>query len=227
MPSLHRPASSRPCPYAVDLLKGEGLPIRSRPGGIAFASLIIVLPLLTAFGMVSFYLDGDVIIAIQRQQLSRLDAAIEALAGAVQKKEALEKEKAETTRVLADVQTTLGRHHQWSGTLAALAARLSDNLVLTKLEARQEMTRTRVPAKDDPAKKVEVSVPVRTLRICVCGKEKESSAEAVRQFQESLRSSPALGPMVDTITVSQDAATLEGRAAVLYELSCVFKPTVQ
>lgn len=210
--------------YTIDLLKGEGVPIRSRPGGIAFACLIVVLPFLAVLGTTSFCMDNDVVIAIQQQQVSRLTTAVGALSGAVQKREALEREKTEATRMLADVKTALGGHHQWSPILTSLAESLSDTLVLTRLEARQDTIRATVPAKDGPARKVEVSLPVRVLRICVYGKDKEASAEAVRRLQESLRSSVALGPLLDTITVSQAATTMDGHEAALYELNCVFKP---
>jgi hypothetical protein len=213
--------------YAIDLLQGEGLPIRSRPGGIAFACLVVVLPLLAAYGAVSVYVDNDVAIAIQKQQANRLAVAVEALSGAVRKKEALESEKTEATRMLSEVKATLGGRNQWSPTLASLVGSLSDTLILTKLEARRDTVRLKVPAPDDPTRKIETSVPVRTMRICVCGKDKESSAEAVRRVQENLRSAPAIGPMLDTVTVSQDTTTLDGQEAVLYELNCVFKPVVQ
>jgi hypothetical protein len=213
--------------YTIDLLKGEGVPIRSRPGGIAFACLIVVVPFLAAVGGLSVYLDGDVVIAIQKQQMKRLTTAVEALSGAVRKREALENEKAEATRTLSEVRTALGGHTQWSPVLAFLIESLSDTLVLTRLEARQDTIRAKVPAKDDPARTIDTSLPVRTLRICVCGKDKDSSAEAVRHLQESLRTSAALGPRLDNITVSRDVTTLDGQPAALYELNCLFKPVVE
>ncbi len=228
MMANRKPQSAVPhVPYEIDLLKGEGLPIRSRPGGVAFACIVIVVPLLAALGAVNFYKDCRVVIAIQKQQAHRYDAAAEALSDAVQRRAALEKEKAEATGVLSDVKAALSRRYQWSPALAAIVDNLSDTLVLTKLEARQETTRCKVPVKEDPSKKIDVTVPVRALRIGVCGQEKGGSAEAVRKLQESLRSSAALGPLLDTITVSQDTTTLEGQEAVHYELYCVFKPLVQ
>jgi hypothetical protein len=220
-------ASSLRRPYTIDLLQGEGLPIRSRPGGIAFACLVVVLPLLAAFGAVNVYQDSDIVITIQKQQANRLATAIEALSSAVRKREALEGEKTEATRVLSDVKAALGGRSQWSPMLASLVGSLSDTLILTKLETRRDTVRIKVPAPDDPTRKVETSVPVRAMKICVCGKDKESSAEAVRRVQENLRSAPAIGPLLDTVTVSQDATTLDGQEAVLYELNCVFKPVVQ
>jgi hypothetical protein len=210
--------------YAIDLLKGEGVPIRSRPGGVAFACLLVVVPFLAAFGMASYYVDNNVVLAIQQQQVSRLDAALEALAGAVQKRDALEKEKMDANHMLADVKTALGEHRQWSPVLACLIESLSDTLVLTRLEVRPDTIRAKVPAKDDPTRKIDGVLPVRVLQICVGGKDRESSSEAVRRLQESLRSAPALGPLLDTITPSQSTTTLDGHEATLYELNCVFKP---
>jgi Tfp pilus assembly protein PilN len=214
-------------PYTIDLLQGEGLPIRSRPGGIVFACLIIVLPLLAAFGAANVYVDSDVVITIQKQQAGRLATAIQALSSAVRKRETLESQKTEATHVLSDVKASLDGHNQWSPILASLVESLSDTLILTRLEARRDTVRIKVPAPDDPTRKIETSIPVRALKICVCGKDKESSAEAVRRVQDNLRSAPALGPLLDTVTVSQDATTLDGQEAVLYEFNCVFKPAAQ
>jgi hypothetical protein len=226
-PGLRSGASAVSSPYTIDLLKGEGLPIRTRPGGIAFVCLVVVVPFLAAFGAVRLYMDCDVVIATQKQQANQLAMVVETLSSAVHKRDALEREKAEAVGVLSDVKAALGGHSQWSPTLASLIESLSDTLILTKLEARRDTVRIKVPAKDDPTKKVDASVPVRALKICVCGKDKESSSEAVRRVQENLRSAPAIGPMLDTITVSQDATTLDGHEAVLYELNCVFKPVIQ
>ncbi len=213
--------------YTIDLLKGEGVPIRSRPGGIAFVCLLLVVPLLAGVTGMSIYLDNQVVIAIQSQQVSKLTQATDTLSAAVQKKQTLEEEKTQTVSTLSDVKAALAGHTPWSPVLACLTESLADTLVLTKLEARLNTVRQKVPAKDDPSTKVEVSLPVRELRICVCGRDPESSSEAVRKLQETLRSAAALGPRLDTITVSQNATTLDRQEAVQYELNCMFKPVVQ
>ncbi len=212
--------------YTIDLLKGEGVPIRSRPGGIAFACLLVVVPFLVGVGGLSVYLDGQVVIAIQSQQMSRLTTATDTLSAAVQKKEMREQEKTQAASTLSDVKAALAGHTQWSPILACLTENLSDTLVLTKLEARRNTVRQKVPAKDDPTRKVDGSVPVRELKICVCGRDQERSSEAVRKLQETLRSAAALAPRLDTITVAQNTTTLDRQEAVLYELHCVFKPVV-
>ena len=74
MAIVTRPSSTVNPMYTIDLLKGEGIPIPSRPGGIAMACLIVVLPLLLGLGLASLYMDGQVIVSIEKQQLSKLEA---------------------------------------------------------------------------------------------------------------------------------------------------------
>jgi Tfp pilus assembly protein PilN len=212
--------------YTIDLLKGEGVPIRSRPGGIAFACLLVVVPLLAATAGLNLYLDSRVVLAIQTQQVSRLTLATEALAAAVRKKNKLLEEKAEAAKMLSEVQMVLAGRTQWSPILAWVAENVSDTLVLTRLEARQNTVRVKVPAKNDPGMKIDVSVPMPELRLSVCGKGRENSSEAVRRLQENLRSSTVLGRRLDTITVSQSATTLDGQEAVQYELNCLLQPMI-
>ncbi len=223
MAIIHHQSSGGGPVYTIDLLKGDGLPIQSRPGGIAMACLIVVIPLLLGLGLASFYLDNRVVISIEKDQLSKLQAAAGTLAEALKRKESLEREKAQAIDVLSEVRTALGGYTQWSQTLATLAENLSDTLVLTRLEAGRNTVRRKVPAQDNPALKVEVSVPVRTLKLCVCGHQAGAALEAVQNLQENLRSSPAIGPMLDTITVSQNTAMLDNREAVMYELECVLR----
>jgi len=212
--------------YTVDMLLGEGVPIRSRPGGIALACLIVVVPLLIGLAMTSFYLDGRVILSINKQQLSQIETASTVLAQAMMKTESLQRDRASANAVLTEIKAAVGGYMQWSQSLTALVENLSDSLVLTRLEANRRMVQRRVSVPDDPTRKVEVSVPVRTLTLCVCGRQAGTALEAVRALQESLRFSPVIGPILGTITVSQNRTMLDGEEAVLYELECVLKGEV-
>jgi len=209
--------------YTVDLLMGEGIPIRSRPGGIALACLIVVVPLLIGLGMTSFFLDGQIILSIERKQLSNIEAASSVLTHVLKKKESLEHEKAAANASLLEIKSAVSGYTQWSQTLAALADNLSDPLVLTRLEANQRMVQRKVPAKDDPNRKVDMSIPVRTLKLCVCGQQAGTALDAVQNLQENLRASPVIGPLLDTVAVAQGVTTLDSQAAVMYELECALK----
>jgi hypothetical protein len=209
--------------YAIDLLKGEGIPFRSRPGCIAFASTVVIVPLITAILVVGVHLDRQVTISIQKENLSKVQRVLGTLTDAMDKKRVMEARQASATALLGQIKTVLTRHAQWSGVLATVVENLPEALVLTRLEAKQDLVRRKIPSKDDPKASVEVTVPAPTLAIGVCGYDGNVTYRAVRDLQDRLRASPLLGPRLDAVMVSQESGVLDGADVVSYELSCVFK----
>jgi hypothetical protein len=209
--------------YTVDLLRGEGIPIRSRPSGIAFACLLVTIPLGVGIAMAGAYFDHRVTLSVQSQELTKVQRTVGAMSGALERKRSLEQRKIGAGRCLVDVKTALTGHTQWSPVVAALVESLPDGLVLTKLEARSEFIRVRVPSPSDPNTMIDTSVPARTLAVRVCGRDRDASYLAVRDFQDRLRSSALLGPRLSTITVAQDSTTMDGDHAVNYELTCALQ----
>ncbi len=213
--------------FKIDLLKGEGVPMRSRPGGILFACTVIAVPLIVGIAMVGIGLEHNVALSIQKQQLAKIQGVIGTLSDALEQKHAMEAQKTIYTQLLSDIKTSLKRHTAWSPVLVTLAQAMPQELVLTKLEAQQEFVRRQAPAKNDPGMMIEVMVPIRTLAINVCGQDGNASYKAVRTLQDHLKSTPALGSRLDSVTVSQGSGTLNGQDVVSYELNCVFKPVFE
>lgn len=99
--------------YKVDLLKGEGVPIRSRPGGIAFACLVIVVPMIVGSAIASIYLEQRVATSVQLQQLNRLRTAVTASSEALETKRSLQEQQTLGVQLLGDVKTALTGRTQW------------------------------------------------------------------------------------------------------------------
>lgn len=213
--------------YEIDLLKGDGIPIRSRPGGIVFACLVVAVPLIVGAAMASIYFEHRVASSVQEQQLTRLQRMIGTLSGALETQRVLEEQRHSSTQILNDVRTALTGHTQWSGVLNTVIDCMPSILILTKLEATKDSVRRRVPAQDNPDVMVDVTVPVRTLQIGVCGYDEQTAYRAVRNFQDRLRASSVLGPKIDVVTVSQESQTLDGNPVVSYELKCAFKSSIE
>jgi hypothetical protein len=213
--------------YKVDLLKGEGIPIRSRPGGIAFACMVIAIPLIVGSAIASIYLEHRVAASVQIQQLNRLRKMVGTLSGALEAKRLLQEQKTVGTQLLGNAKTALTGHTQWSPVLATVIDCMPDSLILTKLRARQESVRRRVPAKDNPEISIDIDVPMRTLQIGVFGYGEQAAYRAVRDFQDRLRSSAMLAPRLDTLTISQESQTRDGQEVVSYELNCAFRPVFE
>ena len=210
--------------FTIDLLKGEAVPAKSRPGGIAIVGATFAAPIIIAMVMLSFYLSNIIDISVQKQEVVRYEKKIDKLSDALKVQKSFEKEKNVYSSCLTEVSSSIGRHTQWSPVLRTLVENMPGSVVLTTLEVEQRSVKRKVPHKDDPKKMTNVSIPVRTLCISVCGSPQSNCDEAVRDFGDSLRSSALLGPKLEDIRVSQGFNILENQSVVSYEIDCIFKP---
>ena len=210
--------------FTIDLLKGEAVPAKSRPGGIAIVGATFAAPIIIAMVMFSFYLSNIIDMSVQKQEVVRYEKKIDKLSDALKMQRSFEKEKSVYSSCLTEVSSSIGGHTQWSPVLRTLVENMPGSVVLTALEVKQRSIKMKVPHKDDPKKMTNISVPVRTLCISVCGSPQSNCDEAVRDFGDSLRSSALLGPKLEDIRVSQGFEMLENQNVVSYEIDCVFKP---
>jgi len=210
--------------FTIDLLKGQGIPIKNRPEGVAIAVMAFAVPIIVAIVMFGFYLSNIINLSIKKQEVVKYERKIEELADAIELQKSIEKEKNVISNCLTEVSSFIGRHTQWSPILMTLVENMPDSVVLTKLEVRQRNVKRQVPSKTDPEKMTNISVPARTLHITVCGSPQFNNDRAVRDFGERLRFSSLLEPMLDDIKVSQGFDKLDNQDVVSYEIACVFKP---
>lgn len=210
--------------FTIDLLKGQGIPAKSRPEGIAIAAATLVVPIIIAIVMLGLYLRNKIIISIKKQAIVNYETRIGGLSDAVELQKSFENEKNAIGNCLSEVATSISRHAQWSPVLTTLVKNLPDSVVLTDLEVKQGSVKRKVPKKDDPTKMIDISVPVRTLQINVCGSPQSNCDKAVRGFRERLRSSTLLAPKLENIRVSQRFGTLQNQEVVSYQIECTFKP---
>lgn len=209
--------------FTIDLLKGQGIPMKSSPGGIAIAAVTVTVPMTIAIIMFGFYLNNKTHVSIKEQEIVRCQAEIDKLSDAVELQDSLEKEKIVYRNYLSEVKSSISRYIQWSPVLVTLVENMPDSVMLTELEVKQQSVRKKVPDKDNPQEMVEKNVPVKILQMTVSGSPQQDCDKAVRDFRNHLRSSAFLGPKLENIGVSQESETLEGRDVASYEIECVFK----
>jgi len=210
--------------FTIDLLKGHGIPIKTTPQGVAITAVTTVVPATVAVIMCAMFFNNRVLLSVQNRQIDQCKTRTAALADAVQQKRISESEKTLHSNCLSEVNLLVGKFSQWSPVLATLTDSLPESLVLTALEINETSVKRKVPKKDDPQKIVEITVPVKTLKLTVCGSPDADNNNAVKEFRENLRISGFLSPKLENITVSQETDTLEGKNVVSYDIDCVFKP---
>jgi len=210
--------------FTIDLLKGQCIPAKSRPGSIAIVGATFAVPIIIAIVMFGFYLSNIINISVQKQEIVKYEKRIDKLSDSIEMQKLFEKEKNVISSCLTEVSSSIAKHTQWSPILRTLVENLPDSVVLTSLEVKQRFIKRKVPRKDDPEKMTSISVPVRTLHVSVYGSPQTNHDKAVRDFGARLRSSALLGPKLEDIRVSQGFDTLQNQDVVSYEINCVFKP---
>jgi len=212
--------------FTIDLLNGQAIPLKSKPGSLAIIAVTVAIPVVVAMGMVSFYMQNKIVLSLKKQEINKSQAEIDKLSDAIGLQKALEQKKTTYLGYLSEVQSSIKRHTQWSPVLTTLMENIPDSVVLTSLAVNQSSVKRQAPKKDDPDQMVEIDVPIKILRLIVSGGPQSNCDEAVRDFRDRIRDSAFLGPKLENIGVSQKTETIEGQNVVSYEISCVLKPGV-
>ena len=210
--------------FTIDLLNGQAVPLKSKPGSLAIIVISAAIPVMVVMGMLSFYHRNTIAASAREQEITQCQAEIDRLSGAVELQKALEKKKIAYGSCLSEVNSSLKRHTQWSPVLTTLMDNIPETVVLISLAVEHDTVKKKVPKEDNPKKMVEVDVLVRILRLSVSGGQQNNCDEAVRDFRDRILASPELGPKLEKIEVSQKSETLDGQDVVSYEIRCVLKP---
>jgi hypothetical protein len=211
--------------FTIDLLKGQGLPVRTKPQGVALFVATFAVPALIAILMVGYYFHNAIIISVHKQNITNFETRLQRLTDALELKESFEKERATINTYLSDVAVAIRRHAQWSPVLVALVENLPDSIILNSLEVKRSTAKGKVAVAGAPGKKVDSNVSVRTLKMRVSGNPNYNCDIDVKAFRERLLASKVLGPRLeDVVIAAQGYNTMDGEDVVAYDIDCVFKP---
>jgi len=210
--------------YEIDLLKGQGIPIRFRPESAAAFAVAVIVPAIMAVALVGLYLHNSVLIASGKKGIESYEKQTLRLANAAGVQKASRAEHTYLTACLAEVNQAVNAHTQWSGVLRTIAESLPESVQLTELRVEQRSIRKKVAKPNDPKKTVTITLPARTLHLTVNGREGCDSDKAVNTFREQLWLSDAIGSRLENVQVAKQVRDTDGKPATTYEISCVFKP---
>jgi len=212
--------------YSIDLLKGKGIPARSKPEGIVVIAVTTLVPVIFALVMVGFYLNNKITINLRKHEVAGFERKIDNLSEAMSIYRSYSQKKGRIQQCLTEASGAIGRRSQWSGILVAIAENMPESLVLKRLSLKQSTTRVKVPDKNNPDTKVEITVPFRTLSMLLDSPADRQTDKAVKEFREKLRSSSVLSSQVEDIAVSQEVGFVGNKEMITYDLKCIFRPQI-
>ncbi|KPK77770.1 MAG: hypothetical protein AMJ79_02190 [Phycisphaerae bacterium SM23_30] len=209
---------------AIDLLKGAGTPIKSRPGVVALMMAPFVIPVLIGILLAGWYLSDKVTLQTHVKKLTRYDQRPKELLDAQQLLKNAASQRDVLNNCLTEIHDTIGNHMQWSPVLMTLAQNLPPSVTFNGLAAVREKIRQKAPQKDDPEKTVYLTKYKYTLRITVDTDTTVEGAAAVQDFIQRLRLSQTLAPKIEDIRIaSYQSVHAETGDFVRYEIDCILK----
>lgn len=208
----------------IDLLKGQGLPVRSNPTAIAVITLLFMVPTICGLAMATQYLHNRSEIVIQEKALQKLDEKAAAVNELHEFQQANDTLSHKTNACIMEVADIMPRYNQWSPLLAAIAEHLPQDFVLNELEVVKKMKSVEVPRKGEPGQKSTISIPTRTLRICVYHNDTQLNDAEVQEFIEKLQSDQSLWSQVQEFRlVGHQLETVDEQEMTRYDIDAILK----
>ncbi len=205
--------------FRIDLLQGQGLPKRSRPGTIALAAVPFAVPLLATGLLAGQWFSHAALmkteLAIHRQNLQHIAEHAEDL----QRYEAVQQNILAARHRIKTVQDTLRLEMPLSPLLAELVQNLPPEVFFTELDIAYQPVRRKIT---DP-KNNQVSyiqVIQRTLRLTLAAPNRPESDQAVNGYIQKLRSAPCLSSVAQEIQIQSRQEATDSQNLLLYEIRC-------
>ena len=155
--------------FKIDLLKGQGIPVKSTPAGLAIAAAISTVPVIVLIVVVGCFMVNSVNIANAEKGITRFTNMKEELSEKVSSLNTIEQEKKKISSSLDEVSSSFYRHTQWTNILMTVSENMPDSMVLSEFQVKQKPLSKQVPKNNNPEEQVFITIPVRTLRMRVSG----------------------------------------------------------
>ena len=143
---------------------------------------------------------------------------------AVRNRQLLKQEEQNLKNSLSEVSGAIRRRMQWSPVLEIIVNNMPKSMVLRSINVRQESRKVKKPQNDNPEKKVDVVVPIKTLVLSMVGTVNGNYDQEVRTFRDSLMAEKLLSSRLEDIRVAQEMDKRNDMDIISYEIFLVFKP---
>jgi len=211
--------------FTIDLLKGQGIAVKSKIEHIVVASLTISVSVIVVIVMLGFYLSNGIAMAMDKKQAANYEEKIAKFSKALKIQESFESEKEDICYSLSEVSSSIDKFSQWSPVIMTIVENMPDPMILTKLELKPRNVKRLVPKKDNSGNMVNAGVLINILNVSVCGIPRTNYDKEVRAFSDRLSSSELLKKSrLEEIRVSQKVDKKIGQDVVVYEMECIFGP---
>lgn len=209
--------------FTIDLLKGKGLPVKSRPIVVAIAAVPLLIPLMATAVMAVCCLQNRAMIQARQNIIQDNQQKITAFADDLKHYRDVNKQAFDIQSRLDDVNKALSYRIQTTPLLVQLTENLPDNLTVTKLDLTRADQRKK-ETDDKTGNSRYVTCVQRKLKLVVGGTTNANTDQSAEQYVQSLRNSKSLsGWFGDIQIVSRSNGTIDKQNCAFYEIECNLK----
>ncbi|MBN2511560.1 MAG: hypothetical protein JXB18_01355 [Sedimentisphaerales bacterium] len=209
--------------FTIDLLKGAGLPKKSRPIVVAIAMVPLLIPLMGTVVLAACWQHNRTLMQTQQKIIDDNQVKINASADDLTYYTQANSRIFALRQQLEDVDLGLQYRIQISDILKALTESLPDNLVLTRLDLNR--TDQQKKETDQATGNVKQTLVIqRKLRLEVGGVFQDQIDASAEEYIQKLRSNESLSDTIETIQiVARNNGHLDGQNCAFYEIECLLK----
>ena len=209
--------------YQINMLKGRQLP-EDHLAGIVLTGIAFVIPVVLAFAISIGYFNDRSTLNAQQEKLTDYEFQLREMEEAKTRVDSVASEIQNISASLSDVGEVLGRHTQWTDILMAISDNLPDTLRVNKLDVMHRTVSRTVEQRYGDKKKINITLPARTLVVSLYSVSGDGDDAAVRDLQRSLIEAEAFQRCVkDVVIAMREPDNVDGKDVVRYELNCVLK----
>ena len=207
----------------IDLLKGKGVPVKSRPINAVWITVLFLVPILVSIPMVCAYLGDGVRLKTKREALALHNSKIQQLQGTKDFLCDIEMQHRRIGESLVEVAKCINVHSPWSPVLAAVAQSVPESLSLDRLALRRMIVKKPVPNPDSPGSTT--LVPGYQFSLEIYTSAGPENAVAMKEFVHKLRASYMLGSRLEDCRMESRPVAGEDDY-VSYAIYCIFQPKI-
>ncbi len=209
--------------FTIDLLKGQGLPRKSRPIVIALAAVPLLIPVLAVFATAACWQFNYQEIASKKSIINDNLKKVAECQADLDAYMQTQRKITEIHQQFGDVARALNFRIQATPLLTDMVAAIPDSLILTGLEMPRSDLRKKVA--DEKTQNVTYQTVVqRKIKLSVAGPSNPSTDQSVQTYIQSLRQSAAISRVAQDIGIAaRKAAQIDDQPMSIYEIECMLK----
>jgi len=212
--------------FNIDLLKSSGVPVKISSTAVGLLIVSFVIPIILALFMAGNFVTNRIQINVMNGRVEETDKQINAekYADSLQFKKQIESKKSYLKKCIDEVASVIEKKTQWSYCIDAIVKNMPDAMMITNIKVKDGTRKIIKPKKDDPEKKIDVVVPIKTLQLTMVGESNNNYDDSVRKFKQKLTGNNYLANKLENVDVAQDLTQINEKSFVQYQVSLVFKP---